>query len=101
MVALPLINIDPLAGGLPAVPLDHRMDLYRHVVTIHTRLFVFAIAACVRMASEFDLPCPECGSDLERTLVPAPTETDDRVAVAECAECGDQYYPESALEQLD
>jgi predicted RNA-binding Zn-ribbon protein involved in translation (DUF1610 family) len=49
------------------------------------------------MPTEFDLPCAECGDRLERGETARAGTT---VTVAECPNCGGQYYPESALERL-
>ena len=51
------------------------------------------------MVSEFDLPCTDCGRQLERVEAQAPS-SGGAVTVAECPSCGSRYYPESALDQV-
>lgn len=54
------------------------------------------------MTTEYDLDCATCGSSLTRTEIPAdslgfPGET---IEVAECADCGERYFPETTLNRL-
>nr|WP_247378735.1 zf-TFIIB domain-containing protein [Halorientalis brevis] len=49
------------------------------------------------MTTEFDLPCVDCGQELVRQQV---TRGGTSVTVAQCPNCGGQYYPKATLEQL-
>jgi len=49
------------------------------------------------MTTEFDLPCADCGHRLVRQEVARAGAT---ITVAQCPNCGGQYYPEAALERL-
>jgi transcription elongation factor Elf1 len=49
------------------------------------------------MPTEFDLPCADCGHELEKQVTHTGTT---EVTVAACPSCGGHYYPESALEKL-
>ncbi|WP_136715609.1 zf-TFIIB domain-containing protein [Halorientalis salina] len=49
------------------------------------------------MTTEFDLPCADCGQDLVRRQV---LRAGESVTVAQCPNCGGQYYPKAALERL-
>jgi DNA-directed RNA polymerase subunit RPC12/RpoP len=57
-----------------------------------------ASATVSAVIEEFDLPCAECGHELERTTADD-LGTDD-VTVADCPNCGSRYYPRGALERL-
>ncbi|WP_226010333.1 hypothetical protein [Halomicrobium salinisoli] len=57
------------------------------------------------MPHETDLPCPDCGSDLEERSVAASDLTpgaalEDRVTVAVCPACDATYYPDRTLSRL-
>lgn len=49
------------------------------------------------VTTEFDLPCAECGHELQPTRV---TAREAAVTVADCPNCGGRYYPEDALGRL-
>ena len=56
------------------------------------------------MPTEFDLTCASCGGPLLEQNVPA-TETSiegisGAVSVAQCANCGSRYFPETTLDRL-
>lgn len=58
------------------------------------------------MIHETDLPCSDCEATLvERTIqgaeLPVSTSQQRDVVVAECPNCGAQYYPEETLSQLE
>jgi uncharacterized OB-fold protein len=61
------------------------------------------------MISEYDLDCTNCGEPLRKREVTAETLDFDAfgsdvhgpLAVAECPDCGDWYFPETTLEQLE
>lgn len=55
--------------------------------------------------NELDIPCSDCGTDLEERTVPAgelPVSTDAqrRVSIAVCPGCGARYYPDDTLSRL-
>lgn len=50
------------------------------------------------MTTEFDLPCVDCGQELVRQRIS--TGSDGAVTVAQCPNCGSQYYPEDALGRI-
>ena len=56
------------------------------------------------MTTEFDLGCATCGGALRKRSVGTEVTGVDMaepVQVAVCAECGNRYFPESALERLN
>ena len=56
------------------------------------------------MPTEFDLPCATCGGPLAEQAVPADslkfTRASETLSIAQCADCGSRYFPESTLERL-
>lgn len=50
------------------------------------------------MTTEFDLPCVDCGQELVRQRITTGSGGD--VTVAQCPNCGSQYYPEDALGRI-
>jgi uncharacterized Zn finger protein len=55
------------------------------------------------MITEFDLPCSNCGGQLEQVQISIGdqgTELDNTLLLAKCVECGAEYYPEKTLDQL-
>jgi hypothetical protein len=56
------------------------------------------------VTTEYDLTCARCGSPLSRAEVSADhfefSDAAGSVEVAECADCGGQYFPETSLERL-
>lgn len=55
--------------------------------------------------NELDIPCADCGTDLEERAVPVEdlpisTDTQRRVRVAVCPACGARYYPDETLSLL-
>lgn len=58
------------------------------------------------MTSEFDLPCTECGGELQKTRldpqeVGFQIETDATVLIAKCRSCGERHYPVQTLSRLE
>jgi len=56
------------------------------------------------MTTEFDLGCVQCDESLARRAVAAEQlgfAGATEVEVAECPNCGNRYFPEAALRQLD
>ena len=56
------------------------------------------------MISEYDLDCTNCGEPLIKREVTGETlgfDTRGSLAVAECPDCGDRYFPETTLEKLE
>lgn len=54
------------------------------------------------MTTEYELDCATCGSSLTRTEISADSLgfPDDTIEVAECADCGERYFPETTLNRL-
>lgn len=55
------------------------------------------------MTTEFDLSCSECDGQLRRVHAPASDHidgVDGTISLAECANCGAQYYPKRVLDQM-
>lgn len=56
------------------------------------------------MPTEFDLPCTECGADLQKVSIDpgelGATTMTDSLIVAECRSCGERHYPHRTLRLL-
>jgi len=54
------------------------------------------------MTTEFDLRCVSCEGRLERRTVSADALgiRGESLTIAECSDCGERYFPESALERF-
>jgi uncharacterized protein with PIN domain len=55
------------------------------------------------MVTEFDLPCSNCGGQLEQIQTPKNDQvekSDEDLPLAECVDCGAHYYPDSTLRQM-
>jgi uncharacterized protein with PIN domain len=55
--------------------------------------------------NELEIPCSECGTDLEEQTVhvqelPVSTNRQGHVRIAVCPTCEARYYPQAALTQL-
>ncbi|SDN02366.1 hypothetical protein SAMN05192554_11277 [Haloarchaeobius iranensis] len=53
--------------------------------------------------SEFELACAACGGQLSRTTVSGVSlgvGVERELVLAECADCGERYFPRETLEEL-
>jgi NAD-dependent SIR2 family protein deacetylase len=55
------------------------------------------------MITEFDLPCSKCGGQLKQVSGSVDDRVDEisgTISLAECVDCGAQYYPKQALDRI-